>query len=132
MKIRVALQALVIAASTATASAHHGLDGYDSSKVVQISGVIRKVDVVNPHVRITLETKGADGRATSWEIEMAYPSLLKRRSFDLHLLEVGRQVIVESWLRKDGAMVASGRTLVLADGRRFDIGDNVGWQKLTK
>ena len=126
MRIRVAIQAVIVAAVSSTLSAHHTLTAiYDTVNVVPLTGIISRVDLVNPHVTVTLESTGPDGRVTAWVVEMAPPGGLKRRSFDMHLLEAGRQVVIESWLRKDGTQgQANGRTLVLPDGRRFDVSDN--------
>jgi hypothetical protein len=127
MKFGKALLFLMMAAASTGAPAHHSLEAYDSRHVVSLSGIIRRVDIANPHVLVLLETRGADGGNVSWLIELTYPSMFKRRSIDLQLLEVGRPVVIESWLRRDGKPAASGRTLVTPDGQRFDAGDNPGW-----
>jgi hypothetical protein len=128
MNIRKALLFPVIAAVCTAASAHHSLDAYDSTHVVSLAGVIRRVEIANPHVMVMLEATGADGKQINWMIELTYPSMLKQRSMDLQLLEVGRAVVIESWLRRDGKPAASGRTLVTSDGQRLDVGDSPGWQ----
>ena len=80
---------------------------------------------MNPHASITLKVTGPDGTADSMQIEMAGPSALLRRGFDKAFLSVGDLVTIEAWTQKDpkAGAFASGRTLILADGRRFDITD---------
>jgi hypothetical protein len=129
MKLRTALLALMLATVGGAASAHHSLDKYNSGKAVSLTGVIRKVDIQNPHVTMQLETRGPAGPVL-WLINMANPGLLKRRSIDLQVLEVGRQVTIESWPVKTGDPAASGRTLITPDGRRFDVGDPPGWTEV--
>jgi len=107
---------------------HHSITAtYDMDRLVSLTGSIARVDVTNPHLKVDLNATGADGRVTTWTIEMAPPNALKRKSFDPRLLQVGQQVTIESWLRKDGKPEASGRTLVTADGKRVDVGDSLNW-----
>jgi hypothetical protein len=130
MKFPMALLSTVLALMGGTAAAHHSLDAYDSARIVSLTGVIRRVEVANPHVTVLLETAGSNGSTTAWTIEMTYPSMFKRRSIDVGLLAVGNQVVIESWLRKDGKPAASGRTLITPDGNRYDVGDMPGWTEL--
>jgi len=119
---------LFVVFGAARPSLHHSLTAtYDMDRLVSLSGTIARVDVVNPHVKVDLNATGADGRVTTWTIEMAPPNALKRKSFDPRLLQVGQQVTIESWLRKDGKPEATGRTLVTADGTRVDVGDSLNW-----
>jgi hypothetical protein len=126
MRIRVVLQIALVVTWGIALSAHHAVRSvYDTATIVPLAGAISRVQIMNPHVTVNLEVRDADGRVTTWTIEMLPPGVLKRKAFDVQLLEAGRQVVIESWLRSDGQTgQANGRTLVLPDGRRFDIGDN--------
>ena len=58
MHQRLAIAALLIA--PAAALAHHaGL--YDESNIITLEGTIAEIEWINPHVRLTLETRAADG-----------------------------------------------------------------------
>ena len=126
MSTRITLQLALIVTSAVTLSAHHAVrQVYDAAAVVPLAGVVTSAQIVNPHVTVSLEATGPDGRVSTWVVEMAPPGVLKRKEFDFQLLTAGRQVVVEAWLRKDGQTgQATGRTLVLPDGRRLDVGDN--------
>ena len=134
MKICGTFLAIVLTAYGAvTLSAHHSLTAtYDIGSLVSLSGVITRVDVMNPHLRVELEAKDAGGRTTKWTIEMAPPHAFLRRNVDVQSLKVGQQVTIESWLRKDGKKEATGRTLVTAEGKRVDVGDSLGWMSVSK
>jgi hypothetical protein len=109
-------------------SAHHSLTAtYDTGNLVPLSGVISRVEVMNPHVKVALDSRDAGGSVTTWTIEMAAPNALVRRSVDMQLLKAGQPVTIEAWLRRDGTKEATGRTLVTADGKRVDIGDSLNW-----
>ena len=125
MRTYVTMLALVVT-SAATLAAHHAVrQVFDAATVVPLTGTISRVQLINPHVIVSLDATGPDGRVSTSVVEMAPPGVLKRKAFDFDLIAVGRQVVIESWLRKDGQPgQANGRTLVLPDGRRFDIGDN--------
>ena len=129
MKIRSLVFVVVfVVFGTARPSLHHSITAtYDMDRLVSLTGSIARVDVTNPHLKVDLNATGADGRVTTWTIEMAPPNALKRKSFDPRLLQVGQQVTIESWLRKDGKPEASGRTLVTPDGKRVDVGDSLNW-----
>ena len=112
--------------------AHHSLTAtYDTGTLVPLSGVITKVELINPHVKVDLAAKGSGGTVTTWTIEFAPPHALQRRNVELQLLKPGQQVTIESWLRKDGKREATGRTLVTADGKRLDVGDSLNWTMVT-
>src|SRR5690606_1654415 len=115
--------ALLLTFVAASAYAHHSITSeYDATVLIELAGTIAAVEIVNPHVRITLQS--GQGQ---WLVEMAAPNALLRRGVDPKaLLTVGRQVTVEVFPALDGSLRVNGRTLT-ADGRRFDVGDGFGW-----
>jgi hypothetical protein len=125
IKTRRALLSVMIAVfATCSVSGHHSVRmKYDSSTTVSLSGVITRVELVNPHVRIELSEKETGDDSKTWLIEMAAPRTLLQRKFDMRLLDFGRPVTIEAWLAKDGQNLASGRTLVTSEGQRWDIHD---------
>ena len=47
------------------ALAHHSFQAeFDESKQFQLTGVLTKVDWINPHIRFFLDVKDADGKVT--------------------------------------------------------------------
>ena len=107
-------------------SAHHSVTAvYDTGRLVTLVGVITRVSLANPHLTVDLKETSPDGTETTWRIEMAPTGALRLSGFDPQVLKTGQQVVIESWLQKDGRKEASGRLLTLPDGRRFDVGD--GW-----
>ena len=56
------LVAATLVVMTATTSAHHSVSGqYDTSKPMTLTGVISKVDWINPHIYLHLDVKEKDG-----------------------------------------------------------------------
>ena len=63
------LAAATIVVMAASASAHHSVSGqYDSSKPLTLTGVISKVDWINPHIYLHLDVKDKDGAVTNWTL----------------------------------------------------------------
>jgi Family of unknown function (DUF6152) len=107
--------------------AHHSMGTYDQTTLVTIKGTVTKVEWRNPHTWITLSVSNADGTASIRRIEIAGPGALTRRGVPVNLLSLGDNVTLESWLPKNPGSAGgapNGRVLILADGRRFDVGDN--------
>ena len=44
-------------------SAHHSISMFDTSQEILIEGTVARFDWVNPHMYLTVETKGPDGQA---------------------------------------------------------------------
>ena len=63
----VVLVATALGVMGASLSAHHSVSGqYDASKPLTLTGVITKVDWINPHVYLHLDVKEKDGAVTAW------------------------------------------------------------------
>jgi hypothetical protein len=99
------------------AFAHHSFDAeYDGNKPIVLTGVVTKVEWMNPHARFYVDVKGNDGGVTSWNLELGSPASLIRRGWTRHSLKVGDQITVKASLAKDGSKMANARSVTLADG----------------
>jgi hypothetical protein len=98
--------------------AHHSIEGtYDIDKMVTIQGVVTKIEWVNPHARLWVDTSNADGTVSSWEMELPAPNALKIRNVSMDFVKQGDQVIVTLWRAKDGSRLGNALTLTTPDGR---------------
>jgi hypothetical protein len=112
------------------ASAHHSVSTtYETGAVVQITGIISRVEWRNPHVLVHLSFAGA-GPATSERIEIAGPQTLDRRGASQRLFRVVETVRFEVWQARPAhtGLPLNGRALTLMDGTRLDVSDNFGAQ----
>ena len=97
--------------------AHHSEAAeYDSNKPVKVTGVITKVEWLNPHVWFYVDVKDEGGKVTTWGFSNAPPGALMRRGITKDALKVGAEVTVEGARAKDGSNNASGRRVIYADG----------------
>jgi Family of unknown function (DUF6152) len=105
---------------------HHSFAAeFDTTKPVELKGIVTRLDWVNPHAWIYLDVKDEKGNVTSWGCELGSPNLLMRNGWTRESLKAGDFVIVNGSRAKDGSNIASARTVRLADGRRiFEAGSS--------
>jgi hypothetical protein len=59
----------------APAMAHHSANAeFDTTKEFNITGVLTKLEAVNPHSWWYVDVKGPDGKVTSWKLESNAPA----------------------------------------------------------
>ena len=78
-RFAVVLVAAAFVVMAASPSAHHSVSGqYDSSKPLTLTGVITKVDWINPHIYLHLDVKEKDGAVTSWTLSTLPTAMMRR------------------------------------------------------
>ena len=79
-RFAVVLVAATIMVVAGTLSAHHSVSGqYDASRPLTLTGVISKVDWINPHIYLHLDVKDKDGAVTTWTL-LTLPTAMMRRA----------------------------------------------------
>jgi len=112
--LTVALLALAI-----PLAAHHSFAAeYDSSKPVDVTGTLTRVEWSNPHIWFYLDVKDDKGNITNWGFSAAPPGVLMRRGIQKEVLKVGAVIHVKGFRAKDGSNNASGGTITFQDGRQ--------------
>ena len=122
-----ALCGLLGAGTAAAASAHHAFVAqYDDSRPGSLSGVVVKVEWLNPHAYFFVDvTEEATGEVVNWACELTSPVGLMRRGWTRNSLRIGDEVTVEGPLARDGSATLSAESVVLAEtGRRLFFGTN--------
>src|SRR5207247_1767382 len=78
-KTLIASTTLVAILAATPAGAHHSANAeFDTQTVMTITGVLTKLEVVNPHSWWEINVKGPDGKVTSWRLESNSPAGLIR------------------------------------------------------
>jgi hypothetical protein len=102
------------------AFAHHKFDPeFDWKKPVSIIGAVEKIEWMNPHVRVVIHGKSADGIAGNWTVEMASPNRLSQSGWTRDVVKIGDRLTVDGWLAKDGSKRANAKSVKLAEGREL-------------
>ena len=117
------LNALFIEAGFAWA--HHSVQAeFDIAKPMTLTGVITKVEWINPHAYLYLDVKDDSGKVKHWAFEMAGPGTLRRAGLsrgDRGGMKPGDTITVEAIPAKDATDTGLIKTIKVADGRVFTI-----------
>jgi len=119
-----ALMACCLAAAAGTASAHHSVAGqFDNTKPVMLTGVISKVDWINPHIYIHLDVKDDKGAVTTWRLASLPTAMLRKAGLTSQmLLADGATVTANAILARDGTQqLAWVSKLTYADGHYYQL-----------
>ena len=78
-RFAVVLVAATLVVVAGSVSAHHSVSGqYDASRPLTLSGVISKVDWINPHVYLHLDVKEKDGAVTTSTLSTLPTAMMRR------------------------------------------------------
>ena len=115
--------ALALSVPVVPVFAHHSFAAeFDGTKQISLTGVVTKVDWVNPHAYIYVDVKGDDGNMVNWALETGAPNMLYRQGWRKDDLKVGDMVTFDAFLAKDGSHTAAARQVKLPDGRKVFAG----------
>jgi Family of unknown function (DUF6152) len=118
---------IVLAASAMPLFAHHSFAAeFDGTKQVNLTGVVTKVEWMNPHTYFYVDVKDPQtGKVENWACEMGSPNGLTRQGWTRNTLRVGMVVTMEGTRAKDGSNRANARN-VLVDGKKLGAASSEG------
>ena len=115
-----ALAAALLLPAAATVGAHHGFSSeYDEKKPLTLTGVVSKIEWMNPHARFYIDVKDAGGKVTNWNFELASVNSLRRNGWTQFTLKVGDVVTASGYAALSGVPMANASSVRLADGTRL-------------
>jgi hypothetical protein len=115
-----AIAAALLLAAAAAVGAHHGFSSeYDEKKPVTLTGVVSKIEWMNPHARFYIDVKDASGKVTNWNFELASVNSLRRNGWTQFTLKVGDVVTASGYAALSGVPMANASSVRLADGTRL-------------
>lgn len=125
--LAVLVAAMALCASAVPVFAHHSFAAeFDTAKPVNLTGVVTKVEWMNPHTYFYVDVKDAQsGKVTNWACEMGSPNGLTRQGWTRNTLKVGMVVSLEGTQAKDGTKRANARN-VTVDGKKLGAASSEG------
>ena len=105
-------------------TAHHSFDAeYDSKKLATVTGVVTKLDWINPHAYVFIDSRDESGTVKSYRIEMGPPYALVRGGWKRDTVKIGDKITVEgAALAKDGSNTAGSlqtTSMTLVNGQKL-------------
>jgi hypothetical protein len=115
---------VVVTAFAGTASAHHSQAGlFDSSKTIEITGVVKAISWRNPHGHITLAVTDDKGKVVDWDAETASISVLRNRGVDAEgIINVGDTITIAGATPRRDVPETLATSVLLASGYEFTFG----------
>ncbi len=103
--------------------AHHAFSAeFDANQPIELTGVVTKLELVNPHSWLYFDVKQDDGTVTNWGFEFGAPFSLKQKGLTKSTLPIGTQVTLKGYRAKNGLNFGYAVTASLPDGRVFTTG----------
>lgn len=119
------LSAVATLALVSQAGAHHSFAAeFDADSPIELTGVVTKVEWMNPHTFFYIDVEEDDGSYNNWAIELGSPNGLARRGWKRNSLEIGDVVSVTGSRARDGSFKGNARSVVLSSGERLFNGTN--------
>jgi Family of unknown function (DUF6152) len=100
--VNAALVAVVLGILAPTALAHHSSSMFAFNQRVTVEGTIVKVAWQNPHVYLTIESPGPDGKPMQQDVQAASLSMIKGFGLTREMLATGTHVKIDAAAQKSG------------------------------
>ncbi len=111
------------------ARAHHSVAGeFNINKTLTLSGVISKVDWMNPHLYIQLDVKGPDGKVIPWRLEGVPIAMARKAGLSKAMLVGhGEPVKILAFPARDGTkQLGFMSRITYPDGHFFQFAAEAG------
>jgi hypothetical protein len=113
---------LVATLVTAPALAHHSGAAYDMARVITIEGTVASLSWANPHISMTIETRGPDGAPRVQAIEAMSVAQARGLGLRREAISPGQRVVVRAASNRSGSGErAFGITVTTSDGATMPL-----------
>jgi len=125
MSIKSILNTLVLTTLTLLSTslwAHHAFTAqYDANARKEITGVVVKVEWLNPHAYFYVDVEDEEtGEVSTWACELGSPVSMARQGWTRESLVLGDILIVEGALARDGSpSMSASKVAIESTGKRL-------------
>jgi Family of unknown function (DUF6152) len=106
------------------AYAHHSLTAeFDTRKTLVLTGVVSRVEWVNPHIYVDLDVTDAAGQVATWHLECVPVAMARKAGVSMKtLMGNGDRVTVDAFPARDGtAHLGFLAKITYPDGHHFQF-----------
>ena len=112
-----------LALAALPALAHHSVNAeFNTQAPVKLTGVVTKIEWMNPHAWFYVDVKDDKGTVEHWQFETGAPIELVRKGWKKTDLKIGDEVTVNGFRAKDGTNTANAREVQLPGGKKVFTG----------
>jgi len=119
--IRYAAAALLGLGVALSAAAHHSAVQFDFAKQVQYTGTVKDFAAINPHMRMTLDWKDAQGKDHEVKFEGHSTNNMYRAGYRKGMVKSGDKITVNAAPYRDGTEGGYVIAVTTADGQFFGM-----------
>ena len=104
MRFRIPIVQLILVGGLLNMSplnAHHGLDEYDTTAVIELKGKVVGFELIDPHSLLFVDVENEDGTVTAWVIEGGAAHGIIGSGLTKESLDLGPIVTVRGYQSKD-------------------------------
>jgi hypothetical protein len=107
-----------------SAYAHHSLTAeFDTRKILTLTGVVSRVQWVNPHIYVDLDVEETGDKGATWHLECVPVAMARKAGVSMKMLMgTGEKVTVEAFPARDGtAHLGFLAKISYPDGHHFQF-----------
>lgn len=114
-QVLLAALGFVSLATAVPSPAHHSFSAeFDVNKPLKLTGTVTRVEMVNPHAWLYIDTKDAKGATQNWAIELVGINDLLRLGWGRNRVKPGDAVKVDGFGARNGTNTANAISVAFA------------------
>jgi hypothetical protein len=102
------------------AEAHHSFGTFLMNEDIELSGVVKKLDFVNPHSWLSLDVTAADGSTSTYRCEMRSATTLRRSGWTPEMFAAGTRLTIQGSPDRIDPRSCYVSTIIFGDGTELD------------
>jgi hypothetical protein len=102
------------------ALAHHGFGNFAMDEDITLSGVVTKIDFVNPHSWVHFNVTGPDGKVTEHRCELRSATTLRRSGWTPEMFAAGTRITIQGSPDRAEKGACYTSTVTFGDGTVLD------------